>query len=111
MRRRYLIPEDELLSADFIANNTGTKLKDVSGTTEFKNAAIIPKKVKYKGIEQEISIVFDKNYTPYSIIIETDGQVYVKPLSAAFNKQIREEAISKVCSIYNTAAVKSGRIK
>ena len=111
MRRRFLIPEDGLLSADFIANNTGTKLKDVSGDAEFEKAAIITKEVEYKGLRQEISIVFDKKHTPYSIIIETDGQVYVKPLSAAFNKQIREEARIKVLSIYNTAAKNSGRIQ
>ena len=110
MSRRYLIPKDKLLSADFIDNNTGANLQDVSGTAEFEKAAIIPKKVKYKEIEQEISIVFDVNHTPYSIIIETDGQVYVKPLSAAFNKQIMEEARSKVRNIYDTACVKSGRI-
>ena len=102
MSRRYLIPKDKLLSIDFINNNTGTKLNDVSGNKEFENAEIITKKVKYKGFEQEINIVFDKNYTPYSII-ETDGQVYVKPLSAAFNNQIQEEARSKVCNILNTA--------
>ena len=111
MRRRYLIPEDKLLSADFIDKNTGANLQDVSGTEEFKNAAIITKTVEYKGISQEINIVFDKNHTPYSIIIETDGQVYVKPLSAAFNNQIMGEARTKVLNIYNTASVKSGRIQ
>ena len=106
MSRRYLIREDNLLSTDFIDNNTGTKLKDVSGTKEFKKAKIITKEVEYKGIKQVINIVFDKNYTPYSII-ETDGQVYVKPLSSAFNKQIREEARSKVYNILNTAFLKA----
>lgn len=109
MSRRYLIPKDKLLSADFIANNTGTKLQDVSSTAEFKNTKIITKEVEYKGIRREINIVFDKNYTPYSII-ETDGEVYVKPLSAAFNNQIMEEARRKVYNIYNTAALNSGRI-
>ena len=83
----------------------------IEKTKEFKEAVIIPKKVKYKGIEQEISIVFDENHTPYSIIIETDGQVHVKPLSAAFNNHIMEEARQKVRNIYDTACVKSGRIK
>lgn len=109
MRRRYLIPKDNLLSTAFIDNNTGAKLQDVSSTPEFKKAKIITKKVKYKGIEQEINIIFDENRTPYSVI-ETDEQVYIKPLSAAFNNQIREEARSKVRNIYNTACRKSGRI-
>ena len=104
MRRRYLIPEDGLLSTDFIDNNTGTNLKDVAGTVEFEKAKIIPKKVKYKGITQEISIVFDENHTPYSIIYTPDGEVHIKQLSSAFNNQIEEEARSKVYNIYNTAA-------
>ena len=103
MRRCRLIPEDKLLSADFIKNNTGTNLQDVSSTKEFEKAAIIPKKVKYKGITQEINIVFDENRTPYSVI-EMEGKVYVKPLSSAFNNQIEEEARKKVYYIYNTAA-------
>ena len=103
MSRRYLIPEETLLSEDFIDNNTGTKLKDVSNDKEFLNAKIITKKVKYRGIEQKISIVFDKNRTPYSIIIETDGQVHIKPLSSTFNNQIQEEARRKVRYIYDTA--------
>ena len=110
MRRRYLIPEDKLLSADFIANNTGTNLRDVSSNKEFENAEIITKEVEYKGIKQEIDIIFDKNRTPYSVI-EMEGKVYVKPLSSAFNQQIREEARKQVLHIYNTAALKSGRIK
>lgn len=110
MRRRYSIPEDNLLSTDFINNNTGTKLQDVSSNKEFEKAKIITKEVEYKGLRQVISIVFDKNYTPYSVI-ETNGQVHVKPLSAAFNQQIREEARKKVLHIYNTAALNSGRIK
>ena len=108
MSRRYLIPEDGLLSTDFIDNNTGTKLKDVSGTKEFKDAEIITKEVEYKGIKQVISIVFDKNHTPYSII-ETDGQVHVKPLSSAFNNQIQEEARIKVYNIYDTAVLKANK--
>ena len=104
MRRRYLIPEDNLLSTDFIAGNTGTNLKDVSGKAEFENAKIITKEVEYKGIKQEINIVFDKNYTPYSIIETPEGEVHVKPLSSVFNKQIEEEAKSKVNNIYLTAA-------
>ena len=106
MRKRYLISKDKLLSTDFIDNNTGTNLKDVSVNKEFEKAEIITKEVEYKGITQEINIVFDENYTPYSII-ETDGQVYVKPLSSAFNKQIRDEATRKVYNIYNTAALKA----
>lgn len=107
MRRRYLISEDKLLSADFIAGNTGTNLKDVSSNKEFEKAEIITKEVEYKGITQEIDIVFDKNYTPYSIIAMPDGQVHVKPLSSAFNNQIREEARRKVLHIYNTAVLKA----
>ena len=110
MRRRYLIPKNKLLSADFIKNNTGTNLEDVSNDKEFKNAEIITKEVEYKGLKQEIDIIFDENYTPYSVI-EMDGKVYVKPLSSAFNQQIREEARTKVLNIYNTAALKAGRIK
>ena len=104
MRRCYLIPEDGLLSTDFIDNNTGTNLRDVSGKAEFKKAEIITKEVKYKGITQEISIVFDKNHTPYSIIYTPDGEVHIKQLSSAFNNQIEEEARRKVYYIYNTAA-------
>lgn len=111
MRRRYFIPKDNLLSADFITKNTGANLEDVLGNPEFENAKIITKEVEYKGIPQEINIVFDENYTPYSIIETDDGQVYVKPLSAVFNNQIMEEAIRKVSYIYDTAALKSGRIK
>ena len=110
MGRRYLIPKDKLLSTDFIKNNTGANLQDVSNDKEFENAAIITKTVEYKGIKQDIDIVFDKNYDPYSVI-EMDGEVYVKPLSSAFNQQIREEARTKVLNIYNTAALKAGRIK
>ena len=110
MRRRYLIPKNKLLSAGFIKNNTGTNLEDVSNDKEFKNAEIITKEVEYKGLKQEIDIIFDENYTPYSVI-EMDGKVYVKPLSSAFNNQIREEARRKVCNIYNTAALNAGRIK
>ena len=104
MRRRYLISEDKLLSADFIDKNTGTNLQDVSGTKEIEEAGIINKKVEYKGLKQEISIVFDENYTPYSVIAMPDGKVYVKPLSSVFNKQIEEEAKNKVDNIYLTAA-------
>lgn len=109
MSRRYLIPKDNLLSTGFIDNNTGANLQDVSGTKEFKEAKIIPKKVKYKGIEREISIVFDENHTPYSIIETPDGQVHVKPLSSAFNEQIREEARRKVLYIYETAALNANK--
>ena len=107
MRRRYLIPEDNLLSTDFIDNNTGTNLKDVSSNKEFGKAKIITKEVEYRGIKQEINIVFDKNYTPYSIIETPDGEVHVTQLSSAFNKQIREEARRKVLNIYNIAALKA----
>ena len=107
MRKRYLIPKDKLLSADFIDNNTGTNLKDVLGNPEFEKAEIITKKVEYKGITQEIDIIFDENYAPYSVIEMPDGKVYVKQLSSAFNKQIREEARKKVCNIYNTAVLKA----
>ena len=106
MSRRYLIPKDKLLSEGFIDNNTGTKLRDVSGNEEFKKAKIITKEVKYKGIKQEINIVFDENYTPYSII-EMDGEVHVTQLSSAFNQQISEEARRKVRNIYDTAALKA----
>ena len=102
MIRCRLIPEDKLLSADFIKNNTGTSLQDVSSNKEFKNAEIITKEVEYKGITQDINIIFDKNLTPYSVI-EMEGKVYVKPLSSAFNNQIEEEVESKVYNIYNTA--------
>lgn len=104
MRRRYSIPEKKLLSADFINNNTGANLQDVSGTKEIEEAGIIPKKVEYKGFKQEIDIVFDENYTPYSVIATPDGKVYVKPLSSVFNRQIEEEAERKVNNIYRTAA-------
>ena len=107
MRRRYLIPEDKLLSADFIDKNTGTNLQDVSGNKEFENAEIITKEVEYKGIKQDIDIVFDKNYAPYSVIAMPDGKVYVKPLSSVFNKQIEEEARRKVDNIYTTAVLKA----
>ena len=107
MRRRYLIPEDNLLSTDFIDNNTGTNLQDVSSNKEFEKAKIITKEVEYKGIKQEINIVFDENYTPYSIIEMPDGQVHVKPLSSAFNNQIREEARRKVRNIYDIAVLKA----
>ena len=107
MRRRYSIPEDGLLSTDFIDNNTGTNLKDVAGTVEFEKAKIIPKKVEYKGIKQEINIVFDKNYTPYSIIYTPDGEVHIKQLSSAFNNQIEEEARRKVYNIYRMAELKA----
>ena len=107
MRRRYLIPEDGLLSTDFIDNNTGTNLKDVAGTVEFEKAKIIPKEVEYKGIKQEINIVFDENHTPYSIIYTPDGEVHIKQLSSAFNNQIEEEARRKVYNIYRTAELKA----
>ena len=107
MRRRYSIPEDNLLSTDFIDKNTGTNLQDVSSNEEFKKAKIITKEVEYKGFKQEIDIVFDKNYTPYSIIEMPDGQVHVKPLSSVFNKQIEDEARSKVNNIYTTAVLKA----
>ena len=106
MRRRYLISEDGLLSTDFIKNNTGTNLKDVAGTVEFEKAKTIPKEVEYKGFTQEINIVFDENYTPYSII-EMEGKVYVKPLSSVFNNQIEEEARKKVYYIYRMAELKA----
>ena len=109
MRRRYSIPKKKLLSADFIDKNTGANLQDVSGTKEIEEAGIINKKVEYKGLKQEISIVFDENYTPYSVIAMPDGKVYVKPLSSVFNKQIEEEARKKVLYIYNTAALNAGR--
>lgn len=103
MRRRYSIPEDKLLSADFIKNNTGTKLKDVSDNKEFEKAAIITKEVEYKGFTQEINIVFDEKYTPYSIIVTPEGEVHVTQLSSAFNNQIEEEARRKVRRIYDIA--------
>lgn len=105
MRRRYSIPKDKLLSTDFIKNNTGTNLQDVSGNKEFEKAAIILKEVEYKGFRQDINIVFDENYTPYSIIETPEGKVHVTQLSSAFNNQIEEEARKKVYYIYNTAAL------
>ena len=107
MRRCRLIPEDKLLSADFIKNNTGTSLQDVSSNKEFKNAEIITKEVEYKGITQDINIIFDKNLTPYSVIETPEGEVHVTQLSSAFNNQIEKEAREKVFYIYNTAASKA----
>ena len=107
MRRRYLIPKDKLLSTDFINDNTGTKLRDVSGNKEFEKAEIIPKEVKYKGIKQKIDIVFDENYTPYSIIYTPEGEVHVTQLSSVFNNQIREEARREVYNIYEIAESKA----
>ena len=78
----------------------------MSDNKEFENAEIITKEVEYKGFKQEINIVFDKNHTPYSII-ETGGQAHVKPLSSAFNNQIREEARRKVRNIYDIAVLKA----
>ena len=109
MRRRYSIPKKKLLSTDFIDKNTGANLQDVSGTKEIEEAGIINKEVEYKGFKQEISIVFDENYTPYSVIAMPDGKVYVKPLSSVFNKQIEEEARRKVNNIYMTADLNAGR--
>lgn len=103
MRRRYLIPKDNLLSTAFIENNTGTNLRDVSGTEEFKKAETIPKEVEYKGFRQEINIVFDENYTPYSIIETPEGEAHVTQLSSVFNNQISEEARRKVYNIYRMA--------
>ena len=107
MIRCRLIPEDKLLSADFIKNNTGTSLQDVSSNKEFKNAEIITKEVEYKGITQDINIIFDKNLTPYSVIETLEGEVHVTQLSSAFNNQIEKEAREKVFYIYNTAASKA----
>ena len=109
MRRRYSIPKKKLLSTDFIDKNTGANLQDVSGTKEIEEAGIINKEVEYKGFKQEISIVFDENYTPYSVIAMPDGKVYVKPLSSVFNKQIEEEAKRKVNNIYMTADLNAGK--
>ena len=105
-RRRYLISKDKLLSADFIANNTGTKLRDVSGNTEFEKAKIITKEVEYKGITDILTLVFDENYTPYSVI-EKGGKVYIKSLSAYLDDRITTEAEEKILNIYNHAVESS----
>ena len=77
----------------------------MSTNEDFKKTPSIEAQVQYKGITDTLYLVFDENYTPYSIIKKGD-KTYIKSLSAYLDDRIASEVEEEIFNVYNHAVEK-----